>query len=261
MRNTAREHAILKLLASRPEVPVGELAAGVGVSEATMRRDLHELEERGLLLRTHGGATLNGVSRLEPFFASKEDLNAGAKQAIAAAALGLIEDDTVIYLDGGSTVLALARLLDRKRHLTIVTNSLMAAASLMDTEHRLVLVGGEFRQLSRTLIGPLSAPIINSLHVHTAFMGTIGIGLDEGLTTTDPNEAYTKSLIMTRAERVVLLADRSKFGVRAFSKCGNVEDLDLIVTEDMDLASRREYEKRGVTVLLAGAAAAAAPPR
>ena len=251
MRHPDRENAILELLARRQELSVSSLASSLAVSEATMRRDLQAMERRGLLRRLHGGATLNGVSRIEPLFSDKEGLNTAAKRAIALVAVRLIADGDHVYLDGGSTVLMLARLLDRKRRLTIVTNSLMAAALLLDTEHRLVLVGGEFRSLSRTLVGPLTAPIINALHVCTAFMGTIGFTVADGMTTTDPGEGFTKSQIMARADRVVLLADSSKFGVRSFARSGAVSDVGLLITERIEADLRRELEQRGVEVQVA----------
>ena len=92
-------------------------------------------------------------------------------------------------------MLSLARLLDRRRDLTVVTNSLMAAATLMTLPHRLILVGGEFRPISRTLVGPLTASVIQSVHVNKAFMGTIGFTFRDGMTTTDPQEAFTKEQI------------------------------------------------------------------
>ena len=256
MHEHAREQQILTLLADTSELTVAALAERLAVSEATVRRDLQRLAERGQLRRLHGGATLEGVARLEPVFADKEGQHTAAKERIAAAALALIEDGDQIYLDGGSTVLMLARRLDRKRNLTIVTNSLMAAASLMETEHRLVLVGGEFRSLSRTLVGPLTKPVIESLHPRQAFMGTIGFTLDEGMTTTDPNEAFTKELIMARADRVVLLADSSKLGIRSFARSGAPEDVDILITDAMSDDWRRQLAERRVQVIVAAVPAA-----
>lgn len=253
MRTPNRERRILNLLQQRGDQSVAALCEDLGVSEATVRRDLQALEKRGLLKRLHGGATLDGVSVLEPQFQDKQGRNSDAKDAIGLCALGLIEDGDDIYLDGGSTIMALARLLHRKRHLTIVTNSLMAAATLMDTEHRLILIGGEFRPKSRVTIGPLTAPIIETLRVRKAFMGTIGLTLEDGMTTTDPGEAFTKEQMMRRAARVILLADHSKFGVSSFARSGSLDDIDTIVTDEIDEDWRRELEQHDVHVRLADA--------
>jgi len=251
MRNQQRERRILNLLQQRGDLSVAALCDALDVSEATVRRELQALERRGLLKRLHGGATLAGVNGLEPQFQDKQEANREAKEAIAAAALALIEDGDDIYLDGGSTVLALARLLHRKRHLTIVTNSLMAAATLMDTEHRLILVGGEFRPKSRVMIGPLTTPIISTLRVRKSFMGTIGLTVADGMTTTDPGEAYTKEQIMQRSQRVILLADHGKFGVASFARSGSLDDIDTIITDEIDGDWQRELDQHDVHVLLA----------
>ena len=201
-------------------------------------------------MRIHGGATLEGISRIEPVFDDKRSRNTAAKLLIAERALEMINDGDQIYLDGGSTILMLASLLDRKRNLTIVTNSLIAAAELMSTEHKLILVGGEFRSLSRTLVGPLSAPIINSLHVDQAFMGTIGFTVEDGMTTTDPNEAFTKEQIMQRARQVILLADSSKIGLASFARSGGVEDITTLITEAIETDLKNEMESHGIQVLI-----------
>ena len=99
-----------------------------------------------------------------------------------------------------------------RTNLTVVTNSLRAAHELAGRGPRLILIGGELRRLSQTMVGPLTRFILQELHVDKAFMGTIGLTLKEGLTTTDPSEAYTKELVMSRARQVILLADSGKAG-------------------------------------------------
>lgn len=206
------------------------------------------MSERGLLNRVRGGATLRGLNRLEPLFTDKQDQAQEAKRVIAESALALIEDGSSIYLDGGSTVLALASLLEEKKQLTVVTNSIMAAAALMDTRHKLLLIGGEFRTLSRTLVGPLSEPLLRQLHIDLAFMGTIGFSLTDGMMTTDPNEAFTKEMAMSRAACVVLMMDSSKFSATAFASCGSVEDIDVLITDAIDDELNAHLTERGVLV-------------
>lgn len=246
-----REQRILELLRGGAVLPVGRLASEMGVSEATVRRDLQSMHERGLLHRVRGGAALRATEREEPLFDDKESRNPEAKRRIAERALALIEDHDVIYLDGGSTLLMLARLLDQRKDLTIVTNSLMAAAALMTMPHKLILVGGEFRALSRTLVGPLTASVIQSVRVDKAFMGTIGFTLDDGMTTTDPGEAFTKEQVMRRANQVVLLADGSKLGRPSFARSAGVDEINVLVTDAMTPEFQKELEQRGVEVLVA----------
>jgi len=246
-----REERILELLRQTTVLTVPQIARELGVSGATIRRDLQAMHERKLLQRVHGGATLHNPMHVEPLFQDKASLNTGAKEHIADVALSLVDDHDIIYIDGGSTCLLLARRLEGKQDLTIVTNSLMAAAALMDTRHRLVLAGGEFRGLSRTLVGPLTASVINSLHISKAFMGTIGFTLEDGISTTDPGEAFTKELVMRRANQVILLADSSKLGVPSFARSGVLEDIDLLITDSIGPDFREQLEQRGVEILLA----------
>ena len=227
--STERESHICRSLAGGVKT-VAELSVELGVSEATVRRDLEQLESRGKLCRLHGGAALPG-SIGEPVYEEKASLNAVNKQEIAKKALSFIRETDTIFLDGGSTVLELAKRLPNMRNLTIVTNSLMAAAELMEKDCRLILTGGEFRKLSRTLVGPLTSKILKNLHISKAFLGTLGFDPETGISTTDPNEAYTKELVMHCAEKVFVLADSSKVGVASFAGSGSLEDIDVLITD------------------------------
>ncbi|MGN0866408.1 MAG: DeoR/GlpR family DNA-binding transcription regulator [Oligosphaeraceae bacterium] len=248
---TEREQQILDLLAGVESLSVGDLSRKLGVSEATMRRDLSSMAGRGLLHRYHGGASLASPTASEQLFSDKENLLSEEKRRIAQAALSLIEDNDRIYLDGGSTTLYLARLLERRHGLTVVTNSLMAASLLMESGHHLVLVGGEFRALSRTLVGPLTAPILKNLSFDKAFMGTLGFTLAQGLSTSDPAEAFTKRLVMRRAGQVILLLDHSKLGTNSFISAGGVQDVDTLVTDAISETFRSKLEEFGTKVIIA----------
>ena len=225
-----REKLILQALGDEVKT-IAELTSGLNVSEATVRRELQSLEEQGKVRRVHGGAIRIKFPRTEPMFSEKAAFHAEEKNHIAELALQFIDDNDTICLDGGSTVLALTRKLDRKNNLNIVTNSMMAAAQLMETGHKLVIIGGEFRALSRTLVGPLTTNIVNSLHIDKAFLGTIGFTVEGGISTTDPNEAYTKELIMRRAKKVIVMADSSKIGMASFVNSGSINDIDVLITD------------------------------
>lgn len=246
-----RESRILELLSGTQGRSIHELAEALAVSVATVRRDLAAMEQARVLTRVRGGATLALARRVEPLFADKETQNRDAKERIARTAFGLVEDHDTVYLDGGSTVLMLARLLLQRRDLTVVTNSLMAASALMEAGHRLILVGGEYRALARTLVGPLTAHVVKALNVNKAFMGTIGLTVGEGMTTTDVNEAFTKEQIMKRANQVILLADHTKIGVPSFARSGSIEDIDVLVTDRIDASFRSELEAQGIEVVVA----------
>ena len=120
----------------------------------------------------------------------------------------------------------------------------------MESGHKLILTGGEFRAISRTLVGPLSAGVLNDIAVDVAFMGTLGFTVEDGMSTTDVNEAFTKTHAMKRAKRVVLLADRTKLGRNSFAKCANSR-IDVLVTDGIDDEMRRRLEDKNINVIIA----------
>ena len=230
---------------------ISELSSELHVSEATVRRDLETLEQQGVIRRVYGGAELLRKRHTEPLYEEKASLHAPEKARIAEAAVKFCQEGDTIFLDGGSTVLEMARRLPPMRDLTVVTNSLMAAADLMEKNFHLILVGGEFRSLSRTLVGPLTAKILQSLTISKAFLGTIGLEAERGISTTDPNEAYTKELVMKRSDKVFLLADSSKFGVSSFVFSGNASDIDAVITDaGMPPASVKLLKSQNIDVIL-----------
>jgi len=247
-----RWDALRALIRERGVIRVEDLCRELRVSAATVRRDLDELERRGAIRRVHGGA-VSVESRLdEPLFADKRSLAAREKRRIAEAAAGMVGSGDTIYLDGGSTVLELARLLRDRTNLTVVTNSLQAALELSGRGPRLILIGGELRRLSQTLVGPLTRLLLGELHLDKAFMGTIGFALEEGLTTTDPSEAFTKQLVMRQARQVILLADSSKAGKVSFARAGSWNEVHVVITDrQVDGAFARALVKKGPKLLRA----------
>jgi DeoR/GlpR family transcriptional regulator of sugar metabolism len=239
-----------ELIRGKGVIRVEEICGRLRVSPATVRRDLDQLEEAGTIRRVHGGA-VSVESRLEePLFDDKASIAAREKRRIAEAALQFVEPGDTIYLDGGSTVLELARLLHERTNLTVVTNSLRAAHELAGRGPRLILIGGELRRLSQTMVGPLTRYIVQELHMDKAFMGTIGLALKEGLTTTDPGEAYTKELVMSQARQVILLADSGKAGKVAFASAGHLEKVHVFVTDQaLDKTFAKELTRKGIKLV------------
>jgi len=247
-----RQKRVLEIIRQRNAVRVDELCEALSVSPATIRRDLEILEGDGAVRRVHGGA-VDGHARLdEPLFDDKTGLAGEEKRLIARRALSRIREGDTIYLDGGSTVLELARLLRDRGDITVVTNSLRAATELAASGPRLILLGGEFRRRSQTVVGSMTRSLLETIYLDIAFMGTIGI-TEAGLTTTDPNEAYTKQLVMTRSQQVVLLADSTKIGKVSFAHAGNPGDIGVMITDGgADPLFVKKMRKLGVTVEMAG---------
>lgn len=244
-----RLEKLRQIVRERRIVRIEELVAGLGVSAPTVRRDLVHLESRGDLRRVHGGAVAAESRLEEPLFDDKTARAAVEKRRIAEAAAGLIRPKDSIFLDGGSTVLALAALLKDRTDITVVTNSLRVAAELAGGGPALILVGGELRRLSQTFVGPLTRFTLEQIHVDRAFMGTIGLTVEAGLTTTDAREAYTKSLVMDHAGEVILLADSSKLGKVSFARSGNLDKLARVITDKGAPPKLvRQLKQKGVVV-------------
>ena len=239
-----------ELIRGKGVIRVEEICSQLRVSPATVRRDLDQLEESGSIRRVHGGAVSVDSRLEEPLFDDKASIAAREKNRIAQAALQFIAPGDTIYLDGGSTVLEFARLLHDRTNLTVVTNSLRAAHELAGRGPRLILIGGELRRLSQTMVGPLTRCVLRELHVDKAFMGTIGLSLKEGMTTTDPGEAYTKELVMSQARLVILLADSGKAGKVAFARAGRLENIHVFVTDKaLDKNFAKELIKKGIKLV------------
>ena len=201
--------------------------------------------------RIHGGAMAPERCAAEPLFDDKTAMAAPEKQRIAEAALTLVGPRDVIYLDGGSTTVALARLLIPFKQLTVVTNSLRVAQVFSNGGPRMILTGGECRLLSQTFVGPLTRAVLDQMHLDIAFMGTIGVSVQQGMTTTDPAEAFTKEQAMARASRIVLLADSTKFGKTSFVRFGTIDQISTVITDkQMPTAERKAFQRAGVDTIL-----------
>jgi DeoR/GlpR family transcriptional regulator of sugar metabolism len=247
-----RRQRIRSIVEARRGARLEELSVALGVSQATVRRDLDELEAEGRVRRVHGGVVAVDERPGEPHFEVKAAEAAEEKDRIAARAVAMLAPDETVYLDSGSTVLAAARLLRGWDRLTVVTNSLPAVVELAGHGPRLIVIGGEFRATSQALVGPLSQHLLENIHVDRAFIGSYAVSLDDGLTTTDPAEAFTKKLVLERATQVVLLADSRKMGTHSFVHAGRLEAVDVLVTDHgIDERTVRSLERRGITVIKA----------
>ena len=248
-----RKQRILEALERDQAVKVSELSTLLQVSEASIRRDLQELEESELLKRTHGGAIANYTAAFELPLAEKEDRYKAEKTSIARAAVGLIQEGDTVILDSGSTTLQIARQLKQRRNITVVTNSLHIALELAASNLEVVLMGGSLRQKILSLVGPITESALAGLHVDKLFLATNGIDLEKGLTTPNLIEAQTKKAMLNSAKEVIVVADRSKFGCTAFSHICGLGRMNYLITDESPPAPfLSALEERGVKVLIAG---------
>lgn len=250
-----RRHHILDLLRQGESLTVQELSGLLGVSLATVRRDLDEMGHKGLVERTHGGAVLTvaqGTTFEPPYaVASREALP--EKQAIARAAVDSLKDGQSVILDSGSTVMELARcILHKNLRLTVVTNDILLTALLSPCSAiRLIVPGGTLRCGSPTLLGEPGLGFVQSLNVDTAYIGIHAVN-GRKLCDTSIEVALMKRRMVASAGRAVLLADSSKFGRTAFFEACDIGDFAEVVTDQKlrpDLAA--QYEEMGLRLTLA----------
>ena len=228
---------------------VEDLRKSLKVSVATIRRDLEVLEEQGKVRRVHGGAVSTESRLEESVFDDKTSQLSKEKLRIAEKAYEMIEKEESIFIDGGSTTLFLARMLCDRNDLTVVTNSLRAASELAEMGPRVILTGGELRRISQTMVGPLTSAVLGQVRVDKAFMGTMGFCLTNGLTTTDPNEAYVKNLVAEHANQVILLADSSKAEKVCFARVSDWDKVDCLISDDkLPQSFVKSLRKRGPKV-------------
>ncbi|RDI95421.1 DeoR/GlpR transcriptional regulator [Meiothermus sp. QL-1] len=239
MRGEERRSRIIELLEQKGSVLVEDLAATFGVSQVTIRKDLSELEARGLLHRTHGGATYAHKSLFNPSFREKIHLQQAEKQAIAKAALEYIEEGDTLILDAGSTTLTLVRLMkSRFRSLYIITNSVPIASELTETRWELLLTGGQVRHHSMALIGPAAVRTLETYHADKAFMCATGVSLSRGYTTPNPYEAATKQAMLKAADAAFALVDSTKLGRATLASFATLGEVGLLIT---DTGAPREF--------------------
>jgi DeoR family transcriptional regulator, aga operon transcriptional repressor len=248
----ARFNAILERLATAGELRVAQLAADLDVSTATIRRDLEALEQRRLLTRTHGGAVIRSVV-LELPLRDRSGSHAADKVRIGQAAARLVSDGSVVGLTGGTTNTEVARALCDHKSLTIVTNALNIAWELVvHPEIKLVLSGGVVRSSSYELVGAVAEAALRTLHLDIAFVGADGVSARHGITTHNEVEAHTNRVLIERAKRVVVVADRSKLEEVRFAEICPIEMVDQLITDtDADEGMLAAIRAAGVSVTAA----------
>lgn len=246
---------ILTLLADRNAVTVGELAGVLGISQATLRRDLAALEEQGLLSRTHGGARPYGAAAELPIRLRKTQARA-AKEAIARKVADLLPVGRIaVALSGGSTTAEVARRLAGRNDLTIITNSLTTAAEIATHQNlRVIMTGGAVRSSSFELVGSLAEHTFNAINVNVAILGADGVTADGGATTHDDTEARTNRAMASHAQRLIVVADARKIGRLTLARVADAAAIDDLVTDDAaDPAELDRLRSKGVTLHLVSA--------
>jgi len=216
MLTRQRKQHILATLQRDGQVVAKTLSEALGLSEDTIRRDLRELAAEGLLQRVHGGAL--PLAPAEADFAGRQQLATGDKLAIGRAAARMVRPGQVVFIDGGTTAVQMARHLPAALRATVVTHSPSVALELVGHAGvEVVLIGGRLFKHSVVAVGAAAMEAIARIRADTFFMGVTGVQADAGLTTADLEEAHIKRALMGAAAETVVLASSEKIG--AASAC------------------------------------------
>ena len=257
MSRDARWKALLELLVERGRLEVEEVATELEVSAATIRRDFDQLAEQQMLVRTRGGAVVHGVSYELPL-RYKTARRASEKQRIAKAVAALVTPGEAVGLTGGTTTTEVARALAVRPDLTagspaltVVTNALNIAGELaVRPQFKIVVTGGVARPQSYELIGPLADGVLGQITLDVAVLGVVAFDVTHGAAANDEAEAAINRLLCERAERVIVAADSSKLGRRAFAWICAAESVDTLVTDAaVTEETVRGFQEAGVGVV------------
>ena len=251
MLTVERRAHILAVLQRERRLVAKAFSEELGLSEDTIRRDLRELASEGLLQRVHGGALPASPAMAD--FAGRQQIASEGKVAIGRAAARLVSPGQIIFVDGGTTAVQLARHLPIDLKATVVTHSPNVALELLD--HREVgveLIGGRLFKHSVVAVGAAALEAISRVRADTYFMGVTGVHLEVGLTTGDPEEAAIKRSLGRQAAEIVVLASNEKLGsVSPFVVVPLSDASTLVVEDNAPFKLVQEFRKSGVTVLKA----------
>jgi len=248
MLTSQRRRLILDKLASEGQIVAKTLSQSLGLSEDTIRRDLRELAQEGLLQRVHGGALPASPAVVN--FAGRQSLATDEKVALGRAGARMVRPGQVVILDGGTTALQVARHLPSDLRATVVTHSPTIAVELV--EHPLVevvLLGGHLFKHSVVAVGAATIEAISRIRADIYFMGVTGIHPEVGLSTGDLEEAHVKRALSASAAETVLLASAEKLNAASpFVIAPVTEASEIVVVRRVPEEATAEFERLGITI-------------
>lgn len=250
MMAAERTTKILEIINATGAVKVEQLAKELGVSEMTIRRDLEKCDKNGSLQRCHGGAILKSNIQREMDYDEKRQTHQGAKRHIAAACAQMVEEGSTVYLDAGTTTFEIAQLIQSISNLTILTNDLLIAASLLKSDVELIVLGGEVQKSTGSMIGNIAQQIMENMRVDISFMGTMSI--DDSFNSLSPTieKAFLKRMITQNSNKSYLVADASKFSQQALIKINSLSDYTGVVTnKEFTSAELRLIREKNINII------------
>ena len=226
--------SFLEILSKNGQVKVNELSRKFGISSITIRSDLADLEEKGLLFRVHGGAINSYKSYCDMDLQQRLGTNLKAKQLIAKRAVEMIKDHDTIMLNSGTTTLSVFRAIPTQLHLNIVTNSISIALEASGNPNfNVVLLGGFVNSKYQFIYGDDALNQLKNYHADKLFLSVDGISPTSGLTTYYDREAELARLMLSQSASKIIVADSSKLGRTAFVNIAEISQADCLITDDI----------------------------
>jgi DeoR/GlpR family transcriptional regulator of sugar metabolism len=245
-----RRRQIAERLRQKGSVSVSGLEAEFGISPMTARRDLDELERRGVARRTHGGAVLPGLSGHEDSFLQRLEIAVDAKERLAEAALGLIEPGEAVFVDSSTTGYIAARRIVRENvQCTLLTNSIPIMQLVCEHDApqvEMIGAGGTLRKLTRSFVGPQAVRGIEAHFADHVLFSVRGLTSEGFLTDPDPLESEVKRAMIRRARQAIVLVDGSKFDRPALTQIAHVDDVGMILAADVDEQALKPLVRAGI---------------
>lgn len=229
-----------------PGISVTQMGEALGVSAVTVRTTLNSLADKGVIVRTWGGAT----PAFHPQILERQRQKTSSKAKIARAAAELVGDGATVMVEAGTTTATVGRFLFGKRGVHVVTNSMLFVPyGRSNPALQVTLVGGSFQAVTESNVGPIALSQLEQFHVDLAFVGTDGFSVENGTTTHLVEGAEIVRKMAARARQTVLLADSSKYGKTGFTRVLDLESISLIITDSgLSAGARQELSDAGVDV-------------
>jgi DeoR/GlpR family transcriptional regulator of sugar metabolism len=242
-----RYRVIVEHVARHGRARLVELQSRLGISSASLRRDVTELETRGQVVRVHGGV-MHPAHVSEPSLAMRQRQARPAKAAIAEAAAALVQPGQTAFIDAGSTCLLVGRRLAARRDVTLITHSLSFAAAAVGGEASILVIGGRVRSISGALVGAEAIGVLDRLSADWAFLGASGLSA-EGVSTPELEESAIKQAFLRRARWAVVCADAGKWDHPAAVRFARWKEIDQwVVDAEANKPAVRAVRRQGVEV-------------
>ncbi len=253
MQIAERHRFILDALRQKGAVSVAALSEAMNVTTVTVRKDLRLLEEKGALLRSHGGASLPDTYVNDRSIDEKMKIRVEEKQRIAARAIELLQPEDALIIGSGTTVRAFAQAIPKTVKLTVLTGAMNVSLALLGhPEVELVQLGGVVRKSSASVVGHYSEAMLADFACTKLFLSVDGISPDFGLTTSNMMEAHLNAQMIKAVPQAIVLADSSKFGKKGFGRICGLEQIHTVITDEgLPGTMRDKITSKGVALITA----------